>query len=220
MKKLGVLGLSLLLCLGVVKASFAALTADDTVSIMVVVVSDDIAINIVNVDTNLFSVKTGQSTVSAWDKRIIVKNIGVAAADWSLQAENFDNDKLPADPAYAAYTLQESGDPGSLIVGDKCRLMGIFIPYVLEADWNYALTDFDVSDIIKSTADTYCDNTNVFARPVAGDDGFRGSNVGIGINGERTLCLGFDAPPLGTTTGIGEEMFSTLTITAIAYPHP
>lgn len=207
MKRLGVLALSLLICLGVVKASFAA---EDTVKIMVVVVSENIAINIVNVDTNLFSVKTDESTVGTWEKRIIVKNIGVLAANWSLQATNFSNEK--AAPDDAAWILDETGSPGDSPAANKCRLMGIFIPYVAEGDWNYALSDFNSLDIIKSTGSVPC-AADAYAR--SGDvPAVKGFSVGTGEDGERTLCLGFDAPPTGTTTGIGEEMYSTLTITA------
>ncbi len=209
MKKLGVLGLSLLLCLGVVKVSFAAAT--DTCKIMVVVVSENIAINIVNEDTNLFSVLVEQTTVSTWDKRIIVKNIGVDPANWSLQATNFSNEKEVPDDV--AWTLQEGAV--TTPIANQCRLMGIFIPYVAPPlPWPYVIGDFGPEDIIQSTAPTFCSAT-VHAR--VGDDAeFKGFAVGTGEDGERTLCLGFAAPPATGTSGLGQEMFSTLTITAAA----
>jgi len=108
-----------------------------------------------------------------------------SAANWSIHVNN-----------PGAWTLQ-TGTPGTAVGVDQIRIAAIFY---YDAAGNPAIANFSADDCLTDVR-TNCSLT-AFA-DVAGDDGAKGVNVGLGAT--KNLWLAIDAPATGTTTSLSES---------------
>lgn len=194
MKKFLLLSAALIVSLGITTAAMAADSAYVNINITI---TENVGASITRHTTTAdnLSMAIGRGTTANLSSTMIFVNNGTTTATWSTQITTT-----------GAWTLIETGTPGTAVGDSEIRMAGIFY---YDVAGNPTIANFSDNDVL-TTVRTAC-TLDAFA-DVAGADDQKAVNVPPSL--QRNLWLAVDAPGAGTT--ISTETYAVVVYATVS----
>lgn len=182
-------------------SGLAKAASSEAFHLVVVVASDEIAVDVTGVDNNgyvnLGVVQAGNALVTSSGQHSNVMNVGYGTIDLQLQAVTNANNST---------WTQRTDAPSNPLNANEYRLGGIFTQWDRST---IAASDFGADDIFQTTATTCTATVHAFDSEA---DGVKGFNVAPGAS--RALHYMFQAPSTVSNPG---EVVMDLVVSAVLH---